>query len=94
MFKQKKIQTSVAGSNIFFSSKHSLGWPTESRAVVDMIGGRIGVGYAAWPLTGKVTACGFGADPLRRGTPREPVMLAITITLNILYIKLERTIYK
>ena len=75
MFRTRKIQTSVAGSNIFFNNKHSLGCPIGSRAVVDMIGGRTGAGYAAWPLTGSVTACGFGADPLRRGTPREPVML-------------------
>ena len=75
MSRTRKIQTSVAGSNIFFNNKHSLGCPIGSRAAVDMIGGRTDAGYAVWPLTGNETTCGFGADPLRRGTPREPVRL-------------------
>lgn len=74
--RRRKPETSVAGSNIFFNSKHSLGVPTGSAAGVGIAcAGRAGPETAACPLTGKLRACGFGADPFSTGAPREPAML-------------------
>lgn len=63
---------------MFFKSKHSLGFPIGSGAIeVTTCAGRdAGIGtMPAGPLTGKVTACCAGADPLSTGAPIVPAIL-------------------
>ena len=52
-----RLRTSVAGSNIFFRSKHSLGFPIGSVATEVTSAGRAGAGTAVCPLKGKVMPC-------------------------------------
>lgn len=67
----RKPRTSVAGSNILFSSRHSVGLPTGIVAAT----GRTGAVTAACPLIGKFITLWFVADPFRAGTPRDPTIL-------------------
>lgn len=69
------ILTSVAGSNIFFNSKHSLGVPIGSEAMVTTCAGRTGIGRMAVGLMGIVIDCCNGADPFSTGTPRDATAL-------------------
>ena len=67
--KSKSGSISVAISNIFFNSKHSVGFPTGSEVgEVTTCVGRAGTETTAWPLIDKLMACWFGADPLSMGT--------------------------
>lgn len=69
-----KKYTSVAGSNKFFSSRHSLGLPTGSEAGEESTWpGSVGAGVAACPLTTK--GCCTEAVLLSTGTPSVPAML-------------------
>lgn len=72
---QLKILTSVAGSNIFFNSKHSLGVPIGSGAREATCVGRTVLGRTAVGLRGMVIACCEGAAPFIAGTPRVPTTL-------------------
>lgn len=63
----------MAGSNIFFKSKHSLGIPIGSGAMEITWAGRIDVGSNVAALVMK--ACCEGADPFVAGTPRAPTTL-------------------
>ena len=67
---------------MFFKSKHSLGFPIGSGAIEVMTCAGKAAGRAAGrgtvpdgPLTGKVTACCAGADPLSTGAPIVPAIL-------------------
>lgn len=53
----KRLQTSVAGSNIFFRSKHSLGFPIGSGAKEVKSAGRAGTVTEGCPFIGKVMPC-------------------------------------
>lgn len=54
----RKSQTSMAGSNIFFNNKHSLGDPINSAAILGITGAvTAGTGTAGCPTTGKLMAC-------------------------------------
>lgn len=75
--KKSYIRTSAPGSNIFFNSKHSLGFPTGS-GTIDAIScaGRTGVGIAAGaPPKAILIDCWVGADPFSPGTPSDPATL-------------------
>lgn len=54
----RKSLTSMAGSNIFFNSKHSFGNPINSAAGLGITGAvTAGTGTAVCPTIGKLTAC-------------------------------------
>lgn len=66
----------MVGSNIFFNSKHSLGFPIGSGAIEATWAGRTEVGSTVVGFRGKFIACCDVADPLSPGPPpRGPTTL-------------------
>lgn len=60
---------------MFFSSKHSLGLPTDCKTGGVKFAGSTGAATAAWPFRGKLVDLWFGADPFNTGAPRDPAIL-------------------